>query len=186
MKIENEITVKILCSYDELTEKLQQKGFEVARSVRLHDTYYVKNDLNVKDTPNDIILSNYLIIRVPHDDVPVITYKYKEFNPDGSIKRQGKLDCDIHNAEDGYQLLELMGYKKLIVIDNEIKFYEKDNIRLVAAQVNNEYICLEYSDEAQSIDELIAQFNAEYDDIPFDKTNYFINKAFIELDKIKN
>ena len=186
MKYENEITVKINCNYEELTQLLKEKGFEITNEVRLIDTYFIKQDIDVAHTSNEELMSNYLIVREPHNNHPQITYKYKEFNTDGSIKKQGKINCDVYDKEKAMELLTCIGYKKLFVIDNDIKFYEKDNIRFVAAYVNDEYLCMEYSgSDNQSIEEVIQYFEENYGDIPHDSSNYFINKAFIELDKVK-
>lgn len=187
MKLENEITVKITCSYDELTRIMKEHGFEVINELELLDTYYIKNEVNINEYTNSELLSNYLIIRVPSNNNPQITYKYKRFNDDGSIKEQGKVNCDVQDEKQAASLLEQIGYKKLIIIKNHIKFFKKDDVLFVAAYVNDEYLCLEYSGKNEkTIEEVIETFKTKYGFIPHDENNYFINKAMIEIDKIRN
>lgn len=184
MKYENEITVIITCSYTELTNILLSKGFAIIDDLRLVDSYYFNQSIDLINDSNQQILSNYLIIREPSNDNPKITYKYKELNDDNSIRRQGKTECDIYSKEDAEQLLKCLGFKKGFVIDNIIKKYSRGEILFVAALVNNEYICLEYSGIGnQEVEEIIKDF-ASYG-LPYDNSNYYVNKAIIELDKLR-
>lgn len=183
MNFEREITVMVTCSYDELTSILEKQGFHIELSTRLIDSYYFKSDVDILGTPNDVLLTNYLLVREPDKNNAQITCKYKEFNEDNSIKRQGKHNCDVVDAQEAHILLETIGYKKGFVIDNIIKHYVNGKTRLVGAYVNDEYLCLEYSSETASLEELIEEFN-EFG-IPYDDSNYFVNKAMIELDKMK-
>lgn len=185
LKYENEITVVVTCDYDELTRVLVSNGYSVTNELRLVDTYMFEKSQDIYNMANADILRNYVLVRVPSNNTPQITYKYKEINPDGSISRQGKANCDVRDEQQAISLLECLGYEKSFVIDNIIKFYEKGDSRLVAAYVNDEYLCIEYSGVAeQTIEEVIADFKKL--GIPYDESNYFVNKAMIELDKIKS
>ena len=187
MKLENEITVKITCSYEELTRLMKENGFAVINELELLDTYYIKSEIDIEEYTNSELLSNYLIVRVPSNNNPQITYKYKRFEEDGSIKEQGKVNCDIYDEKQATSLLEQIGYKKLLSIKNHIKFFKREDVLFVAAYVNDEYLCLEYSGkDDETIETVIETFNTKYSFIPHDGSNYFINKAMIEMDKIRN
>ena len=184
LKYENEITVIVNCEYEELSNILRAQGFNITNELRLVDTYLFDGNQDIYNTPNAEILRNYVLVRVPSNNTPQITYKYKEINEDGSILKQGKANCDVKDEKQAINLLECLGYKKCFVIDNDIKFYEKDDARLVAAYVNDEYLCLEYSGVGeQTIEEVIGDFKKL--GVPYDENNYFVNKAMMELDKIK-
>lgn len=185
LKFENEITVIVTCDYDELTRILKTNGYSVTNELKLVDTYMFNSNQDIYHMSNSDILKNYVLVRVPSNNTPQITYKYKEINEDGSIKRQGKANCDVKDENQALNLLECLGYQKGFIIDNDIKFYEKDNSRLVAAYVNDEYLCIEYSGIGeQTIEEVISDFQKL--GIPYDESNYFVNKAMIELDRIKS
>ena len=183
MNYENEITVKVLVSYEELTNILVNQGFSVKVETTLDDSYMTNKDPN--NTEVQELLHNYVLVRDSGSTGPMITYKYKEFNSDNSIKKQGKIELKVESVEKAKALLEELGYKEFIRIYNDIKIYEKDGVKLVAAYVNNEYLCIEYSKpDETSIDRVIEEFKKFK--IPYDDSNYFINKAIIEINKKKN
>lgn len=184
MIYQNEITVKITCSYDELSNILQAKGFTIAREYSLKDTYMFKENVDVQETDNYEMLSDYLMVRNVDDKEFQITHKYKEYDSNKGIKRQGKKNCDCYSETDAIELLSEIGYKPLFVIDNDNKIYQKGQTRIVASKVNGEYICVEYDCiNGRSVEETITEFNSL--GIPYDASDYFINKSLIELEKIK-
>ena len=78
MKFENEITVKVLTSFEELTSILVNQGFSIKVEATLDDHYLTNKDpLN---TSTQDLLHNYVIVRDSSSTGPMITYKYKEFN----------------------------------------------------------------------------------------------------------
>lgn len=181
MNFENEITVKVNCTYPELTEILRKKGFHINRELNLKDSYMFLKGASLEKEYK--LLSDYLIVRNVDNKEFQITHKYKEYDADGAIIRNGKTNCDVYDENTAIRLLEEIGYNRLFIVDNEVKKYVKDNIELVAAKVNNEYICIEYSAEEKSIEELIEEFKKF--EIPYDDSDYFLNKSLIELRKLK-
>ena len=179
MNYENEITVKVLTSYKELTNILLKQGFSIKVETVLDDIYMTNkiiNDLSVQE-----LLHDYIIIRDSGSTGPMITYKYKEFSEDNSIKKQGKLELKVESIQKSKLLFETLGYNEFVKIHNVVKIFEKKDIKLVATYVNNDYLCIEYSSKGQSIDELIKGFKNF--NIPYDDSNYFLNKAIIEINK---
>ena len=139
---------------------------------------------DIDNTSVQDLLHNYIVISDSGSTGPMVTYKYKEFNPDNSIKKQGKIELKVESIEKSQLLFESLGYKQFIRINNKIKKYVKDDITLVAAFVNDEYLCIEYSKpNTESLDTVINEFK-EFN-IPYDESNYFINKAIIEFEKQK-
>ena len=123
LKFENEITVIVECEYDELSTILKGNGFEITNELQLIDTYLFNEEYDIYNMSNADILRNYVLVRVPSNNVPQITYKYKEITADGSILRQGKANCDVKDEKEALNLMECLGYNKGFVIDNIIKFY---------------------------------------------------------------
>ena len=48
VKEENEITIKVICSNDELIKLLTNKGFNEGRKFTLNDYYLVPKDINIE------------------------------------------------------------------------------------------------------------------------------------------
>ena len=61
-----------------------------------------------------------------------ITYRYKEYNEQKEIIKQGKVDCNIASIEEAKQLLETIDYQEFIKLYDHLIVYTND-----AA----EYIC---------------------------------------------
>ena len=58
IKDENEVTVKVICSKDELTNYLNNHEFKSGREFSLDDYYYVPSSLNIEN----MVKSNYFKI----------------------------------------------------------------------------------------------------------------------------
>lgn len=184
MIYENEITVKVLCNYDELTDILTNQGFKITNETVLDDIYMIDNKIDIINDDFEKILSNYIIVRNSDMTWPIINYKYKTFKEDGNYDKQGKACLKVEDVDKAVSLFKLLNYNETIHLHNNIKFYKKDNIELVAAEVNDEYICIEYAEnEKIPYDELIEKF--EKFNIPYDKSNYYLSKAKIELEKLR-
>ena len=78
VKEENEITIKITCSNDELIKDLKSKGFKEGRKFSLDDYYLIPNNLNINELSIREILSKSIIIRYIVDDV-IAASKYSFF-----------------------------------------------------------------------------------------------------------
>lgn len=185
MKVENEITVRVTCSLDELTNIMISNGFKVEKKYKLTDKYYFKKGIDIYNEDVYNVLSNYLLIRSTDNGEIEITYKYKEFLKDGSIKRQGKTNLDVLKEEQAQNMLDALGYECLFEINNENIWYTKDGQIIYASFVNGEYVCVEYEGKNnETIEELICEF--EKFNIPYDNSNYYLNKAIIEINNLKN
>lgn len=62
-KKENEITLKVTCSNDELIKHLTNKGFNAGRKFTLDDYYLVPKDIDIKKLTTREILAKAIIIR---------------------------------------------------------------------------------------------------------------------------
>ena len=102
MKYEDEITVMVYDGCEELIDKIISRGFKKIDDYMLYDMYMVYKDVIVNGSENDKeilkILSKCVLIRSIDDNKHYITYKYKEYDDDGNIVKQGKCNCRIENA----------------------------------------------------------------------------------------
>lgn len=51
MRIEKELTVRVNCSFDELHKDLLNKGFKKVEEYEVNDTYLIKDDVDIFNTP---------------------------------------------------------------------------------------------------------------------------------------
>lgn len=63
VKEENEITVKVECSKDELLKCLKDNGFSKGRMFSLDDYYYIPKNLDIEHMTTREIISKAVIIR---------------------------------------------------------------------------------------------------------------------------
>lgn len=187
MKYENEITVEVDTSLEKLEEILRLNNFVVKNEYDLIDIYMVNNSCDSKESLD--ILKNCLLIRnviTKEENKKIITYKYKEYNDKKEIIKQGKVDCSVASIEEAKNLLETIGYRELIKINDHLIVYANENTEFAVQLVNNKHIYIELEEkcnyisrEYNSIEEMINDLK-QYN-IPIKGENYFVKKAEIEL-----
>lgn len=193
----NEITVRISCSLEEMYGILESKGFSIVDKYNLDDTYYIKNDIDVKKQYIRDILRKYILIRnitqfTPNNfinsyNLSLLTFKSKNIAPDGTIIKQYKKDCQIQNIEQGKEFIEALGYKKLMNIKEKAIVYGKGELKLAIKDIENsdnliEIETIENNPEFDTTDKLKDKINKLQ--IPINTNDYFVKKAEIELKKI--
>ena len=184
MKYEDEITVMVCDDREELINKLILRGFKKIDDYMVYDRYMVYKDVVVNDSENDKeilkILSKCVLIRSIDDSKHYITYKYKEYDDEGNITKQGKCKCEIENPLDGVEIVKCGGYnRELIMIVDHIVIYEKDGLELAIEYVNDKYLFIEV-EANQKYDTIDKMKNAlELVGIEYDKSNYFQKKALM-------
>lgn len=193
----NEITVRITCSLQEIYNILKSKGFSIVDKYNLEDTYYILNNIDIREQPIREILKKYVLIRnitqfVPDDFIDsynlfTMTFKNKKIALDGTIISQDKKDCQIQNMEQGKAFIESLGYKEIMTIKENSIVYGKGKLKLAIKDVVNgdnliEIETIEDDTELDTTDKLKATINELQ--IPIDTNDYFVKKAEIELKKI--
>ena len=193
----NEITVRINCTLNEMYNILESKGFLLIDKYDLEDIYYVPEDLNIKKRAIGEILNKYILIRkvvqfIPNDfiksyNVFKLTLKRKNIASDGTIISQDKSECEIKNVKEGKEFIKALGYKELMTINEKAIVYEKNNLKLVIKNVENddnliEIETVENNPELDTINKLKEKINELQ--IPINTDDYFVKKAEIKLKKI--
>ena len=187
IKQENEITIRILCSKEELIKHLEEKGLKKGRKFRLNDHYLIPKTLKLEELTIREILSKAVIIRNIENDgkiVNKITFKKKNINEKGEIVSQAATSCEVMDYTEGIRLFEELGYYEIMnIIEDDIIYYN-DNIEIAIKDVYNGDLLIETETNKNitTIEELKEMI--ERLEILFEKDNYFVKKAEETLDKI--
>ena len=187
IKQENELTIRILCSKEELIKHLEEKGLKKGRRFRLNDHYLIPKTLKIEELTVREILSKAVIIRNIDNDgeiVNKITFKNKNINEKGEIVSQTATSCEVIDYTEGIRLFEELGYYEIMnIIEDDIIYYN-DKIELAIKDVYNGDLLIETetNKNIQTIEELKKMIESL--EIPFEKDNYFVKKAEETLDKI--
>ena len=187
IKQENEITIRILCSKEELIKCLEEKGLKKGRKFRLDDHYLIPKILKLEELTIREILSKAVIIRNIDNDgkkVNKITFKKKNINEKGEIVSQTATSCEVIDYTEGIRLFEELGYYEIMnIIENDIIYYN-DKIELAIKDIYNGDLLIETetNENIKKIEELKEII--ERLEILFEKDNYFVKKAEETLDKI--
>lgn len=119
----------------------------------------------------------------------LLTYKYKEYNKNKEITKQGKINIKVDDIDNSKLLFEKLGFEELIKIYDKLYVYATDRDELVVQSVNNKHIYIEIEDKCHyanrfynSIDEMKAVIIDN--SIPIKNNNYFVKKAEIELQEM--
>lgn len=180
IKQENEITIRILCSKEELIKHLEEKGLKKGRIFRLDDHYLIPKKLKAEELKVREILSKAVIIRNIDNDgkkVNKITFKKKNINEKGEIVSQTATSCEVIDYTEGIKLFEELGYYEIMnIIEDDIIYYN-DKIELAIKDIYNGDLLIETetNENIKKIEELKEII--EKLEIPFEKENYFVKKA---------
>ena len=146
IKQENEITIRILCSKEELIKHLEEKGLKKGRKFRLNDHYLIPKTLKLEELTIREILSKAVIIRNIENDgkiVNKITFKKKNINEKGEIVSQAATSCEVMDYTEGIRLFEELGYYEIMnIIEDDIIYYN-DNIEIAIKDVYNGDLLIE-------------------------------------------
>lgn len=187
MNYENEITVEVDTNLENLINILEERGFKLKEEYDLNDIYLI----NKNDKENDYLsmLNKCVLIRhiIEKDkETNILTYKYKEYNENKEITKQGKIEVIIDDINNSKLLFEKLNFEELIRINDHMLVYATDKDELVIQKVNNKHIYIEIEKKCHhsnrvynSIEEMKNVIISN--SIPIKYDNYFIKKAEIEL-----
>ena len=183
--MDNEITVEVNISYEELDKLLKEKGFKIVDEYTVNDTYMLDNRIDTTNLSNRVILSKCILVRDMSPYTKNLTYKNKEFDQNGDIVNQVKIDCPVEDIDKAIKFMEAINYKKLFNLKDDFIIYSNDLIEL-AIQLVDSHIYIEveakYKDKVYTIDEMKQMLDSY--DLPYDKSNYFVKKAEIKMEEI--
>ncbi|MGM9877401.1 MAG: hypothetical protein ACI33S_02010 [Bacilli bacterium] len=178
MSFEKEITVTINISKNDLISFFNVNNYIKIDSYIVDDIYYVPNNVDL-NTNSLEVLKKSILVRSIDDKKHYLMYKYKEYDEDENIIKQGKSKVQVVNKDDASRFLNTIGYKELIRVVDYIDVYEKDELQICLEDVNNKYLFIEIEENEKynTIEKMIAAL--ESTGINYDKGNYFVKKAKI-------
>jgi len=188
MKYENEVTVEIDISKEDLFNILKKQKFVVKEIYDVKDIYMLnKREKNNNDTLE--LLKNCILIRNIIDvngESKKITYKYKEYNNKKEIVKQGKINCKIDSIKSAKELFEAIGYEEFVTINDHITVFSNSLDELCVQEVNNKHIYIEIEDDCHYTDKQYLDINEMKNvfkkyNIPIINNNYFVKKAEVEI-----
>jgi len=188
MKIENEITVLVTSTFEELHNKLISNGFVIKDKYIARDTYMINKDIDITKLSTLEILKHCVIVREITGIKKVLLYKYKEYDKNGDILVNGKIECPIEDINKAIDFMKAINYEILIQICDNCTEYINDEIELIVQEVNNKYIFFEAEEECRYINKKFSSTSEikktinKYD-LPFNRDNYFVKKAELLLNE---
>lgn len=182
---EKEITVQLKWELDEAKVHFVNVGIPLVESFVIKDIYLVKEEINIKKTPNLDVLDSCLIIRecIGNEHVKQLIYKRKVYDDVGNIIKSTKYSCDLVDIEDTYELLTNIGYKECFRYEQECLAYANKEVDVLLQYVPELGLFAELENKDKSIDELINDLNNLH--IPYYENDYFVKKASLMLDDVK-
>ena len=190
-KDENEITVRVQCSEDELKKILAKDKFILNNEYYAKDIFMIPKDIDIFKVTTRESLSRAIILRKfqgisSNKHKMKITFKHKKINEKGEILQQDAINCEVLNIQDAKNIFDCIGYKEIITIKEKHFSYYKGDFKIIVKILseNNILIEAETNKEYRTVEKLKKEINNT--NIPFDNSNYFVKKAEEELEKIKN
>lgn len=185
MIIENEITFLVKTDYKNLKKELTANGFVEKRNVQVNDIYLIDSRIDYSSLEILDILKNCVLIRNIVGFEKELLYKYKEYNVNGDITKQGKVKCPITDIDKALRFMETIKYKKLFNISDNCIVYANKYSELTVQKVNNKYIFIEmelntYNKKRHKNVEDLKNEICRYN-LSIDKSNFFVKKAEIIL-----
>lgn len=190
MKYENEITVQVTCSYEELHSLLIKQGFKIIEKYTLIDEYLISKDYDLKNKNSLDILKECVIVRYIENTLKELLYKYKEYSNNGDIIKQAKVSCKVNDIKEASNFMKTIGYKELIHIQNNSVVYTNDKIEFAVQLVNDKYVFIELEERSEHVKTVFSNVEdmkkvIDSLNIPMVKNNYFAKKAVIVLEESK-
>ena len=187
MNYENEITVEVDTTLENLISILENRGFKLKETYDLNDIYLI----NKLDKKCDYLsmLNNCVLIRhiiEENKETKMLTYKYKEYNENKEITKQGKVKVKIDDIDNSKLLFEKLNFEELIKINDHMLVYATDKDELVVQNVNGKHVYIEIEDKCNYADRFYNSIEEMKEviidnSIPIKGNDFFAKKAEIEL-----
>ena len=190
-ELELELCVKYLGSKVELLEDLKNKGFEVQEEFQLNDIYMLNKDLDISRVLNLDFLSKCVLVRETVGRQKLLLYKYKEFDTNGDIIKQGKVKCPILDIEKGREFLEALNFKRLFEIKDKNYVFTNGKNEIYVQDVEGQGIYIEMEQKNIKLNNLNGNNIDEMKEIltsynfNIDTSNFFVKKAEEAMKKVR-
>lgn len=192
MKYEDEITVEVSCSFEKLKSILEENNFIIMEEYDVNDIYMLEKSYSSIEDNLELLKHCVLVRDIVEKDKSKskITYKYKEYNDNLEIIKQGKIDCVVESKEAAKRLLKALNYEELLKINDHVIVLSNGTDEINVELVNNKHIYIEIEQKCNYIDKKysdVKDMKEVFDkyNIPLKDNNYFVKKAEVELIELK-
>ena len=180
---ELEICVRAKESFNEVYKKMLNLGFHIQEDFILKDIYMVPNDISISLENENLIFSNYILIRETVGKRKVLALKQKKINEKGEIINQKSIKCPIIDIDKTYEFIKALGYKKIFEITdhNILMSNGKNEIYIQDVKGVGTYIEMEQNNlllknnNGNNIEEMKNTLNSY--NLNIDDNDYFVRKA---------
>lgn len=190
MNYENEITIEVDTTLEDLISILENNRFKLKETYDLNDIYLI----NKVDKKGDYLsmLNKCVLIRhiiEENKETKMLIYKYKEYNENKEITKQGKVKVKVDDIDNSRLLFEKLNFEELIKINDHMLVYATDKDELVIQNVNGKHIYIEIEDKCHYADRFYSSIEEMKkviidNSIPIKDNNFFVKKAEVELQEV--
>lgn len=157
-----EITVRLTEDVKEAILKLENSGFKKIRESDIYDIYLSNfynemNKENVAEFLKHSVLLRYL--KFNGKEIKKITYKNKEFDNNGNIISEQKVNLDCNDLLNAEKLFKCLGFYNLIEVKYHVIVYEKDGKEFAFQIVENLGTLIEYENINDFTGKSITEIN---------------------------
>ena len=184
--MQNEIFVcqRALSNLEEFKEILLNQGFMIQDEYQIDDIYMIEKEEKISLENIEEQFSDYIIIREFVGKKSTLILNQKEYDEKGDFIGVIKTNCPIVSCNDAYNLMQNLGYKKLLNLNihnilfsngkNEVILQDVEGLGLyVEMKQNNLKI---NHNNGDTLEDMINNLN-KYD-LPLDNSNYVVNKSY--------
>lgn len=125
----SEVTVQVLCDFDEAAEIIKARGFKLSRRYKMHDTYWAAI-CHLDRTYKELMERSFLVRKFDDNYGDRITYKQKIFDKNGNVISEQKTDCVIQDAAAANKIFALMKLNNWVQKTAEVKVFKKDGFEV--------------------------------------------------------
>lgn len=167
-----EITVRLNEKMQDAIRKLEKQGFKKIRESEIDDIYMTSKlkDLN-KNNIQDILKKSVLLrsLKLENKEIKKITYKNKEFDENGDVITEKKINIDCSDLRQAKKLFEHLEFEEIIRIRYKVFVYSKGKIEYAFQDVQNLGTLIEYENakdfEGKSLNEINKAKENMYNEI---------------------
>ncbi|MBQ9314897.1 MAG: hypothetical protein IJ220_07945 [Clostridia bacterium] len=158
-----EITVRLDEDIKSAIEKLEKQGFKKIRESNIDDIYMTNLDEEICEEKIQEFLKNAVLLRkleLENEVIKKLTYKNKEFNSEGDVISEQKVNVGCDDLEKAKRLFECLKFKELVEVKYHVIVYKKDNKEFAFQQVDNLGTLIEYENEEDFSEKSIEEINS--------------------------
>lgn len=173
-----EITVRLNEEMQSAIKKLELQGFKRIRESEIDDLYMTSKlkELNKYNVQN-ILKKSVLLrkIKLENREIKKITYKNKEFDDNGDVISEQKINLDCDDLEKAKELFEHLEFEELIRVKYKVIVYSKGKVEYAFQEVENLGTLIEYENiedfDGKSLAEIKKAKNNMFNEIKNTRIN---------------